>query len=65
MTFRHFKDADDVLSYVFSELIQSLECDLIRMEQDDWQSYTDFDRQEMRNKIADVRAIESKTTVMP
>ncbi|MFP3556380.1 hypothetical protein SB861_37555 [Paraburkholderia sp. SIMBA_049] len=56
-TFQHFASRDDVVQYIGNELLSSLQDDLSRMEREERRHYTDEDRQEMRNRIADVQAV--------
>ena len=56
---RYFPDRAAALSYVFSELLATLEDDLDRMSTTEREHYTSDDRTTMRRKIHDIRAIEA------
>lgn len=47
----------DVVDYIQQEIVDTLEEDLRKMEREERQHYTDEDRQDMRNRIADVKAV--------
>lgn len=54
---KHFKTHDEVMSFVESELLATLRDDLDRMEGNEAHHYTDEDREELRNKIADIETV--------
>ena len=54
---RFFNSPAQVAAYVQRELVDTLEADLSRMEEEEYHQYTDGDREEMRNRIADIKAV--------
>lgn len=52
--FKYFQDESHVRGYIETELLATLRDDLDRMEGDERKHYTKDDRQEMRDKIADI-----------
>jgi hypothetical protein len=60
---KHFADVQAVLDYVFSELSSTLEDDLNRMAGEERRHYTTADRKAMRDRIADIRAIEPRVQI--
>jgi hypothetical protein len=54
---QHFTRPQEVCGYITYELLETLKDDLQRMESHEQQHYTDEDREEMRNKIADVEMV--------
>ena len=57
LTLQHFTGLGDVLSYITSELLATLQDDLIRMEGSEAEHYDDEDRKTMRCKIADIEQV--------
>lgn len=57
-TLLHFDSVEDCLSYAGSELIQTLEQEHLTMKNREFDYYTDEDRQEMTNKIQDLKMVE-------
>lgn len=56
---RHFETSQAALDYMTQELIDTLEDDLAKMtKQPEREYYTNEDRQDMRNKIYDIKAIQ-------
>lgn len=55
---RFFETWDEVSSYVIRELLDTLHDDLGRMEGADKWHYTPSERRDMRNRIADIEALE-------
>jgi hypothetical protein len=61
----YFDNEQAALDYVMPELIATLQDDLDGMESDEAQHYEDTDREDMRNKIADLKAISDRVTLAP
>ena len=57
LTLQHFTGLGDVLCYITSELLATLQDDLIRMDGREAEHYDDEDRETMRRKIADIEKI--------
>jgi len=55
---KHFVTTGAVVSYVTGELLATMRDDLDRMQNSERQHYTDQDRQDKKDKIRDVEAIE-------
>jgi len=62
---KHFETRDDALAYVMPEFLATLRDDLERMEGSEQEHYTDADRDEMRNRLSDLEAIESDVMLAP
>lgn len=60
-----FSDESDALAYIKAELLATLEDDLSNMEGPERQHYDDADREEMRNRIADLESIMPRLTLAP
>ncbi|MDR5839377.1 hypothetical protein [Caballeronia sp. LZ034LL] len=56
-TFQHFASREAVVEYIGRELLATLQQDLENMEHGEYHQYSDEDREEMRNRIADVEAV--------
>jgi hypothetical protein len=54
--FKHFENAAQIAAFIEMEVLDSLYADLERMEETEEDYYTDEDRDEVRNKIADIKA---------
>jgi hypothetical protein len=65
MKLKHFASPYAVLAYIRDELVATLHDDLNRQEGDERARYTDEDREEMRNRIADVEAILPRLILAP
>lgn len=64
--YKHFADDTAVAFYIESELLATLKADLDNMERGECHQYTDEDREEMRNRIADIEAyFEKQNTRVP
>jgi hypothetical protein len=61
MKLKNFDSPQDVLAYVFAELHSSLGDDLGRMENEERDFYSADERRDMRNRMADIAAIEDST----
>lgn len=55
---KHFDSPEGALSYLTSELLETLKDDLGKMEREERRHYTNDDRKEMKAKIADIETIE-------
>jgi hypothetical protein len=53
----HFKSEAAALAYIKAELLPTLNDDLTRMNFSESRHYEDSDREEMRNRIADLESI--------
>lgn len=62
---KHFPNEAAALAYVMPELIATLTEDLRSMEHDEHSSYSDADREEIRNRIADLEAIADRVNLDP
>lgn len=58
----HFESPAEVVAYIGVEIVATLEDDLARMQGEESQHYTDEDRAEMVNRIADVRSLAPSLT---
>lgn len=65
MKLKHFDGVPAVLAYVTSELLDTLRDDLSKQEGDESEHYTDEDRQEMRDRIADIESISPVVESVP
>ena len=52
---KYFNNDSDLIEFVWSELLATLEDDLNGMQSHDRDSYTDEDRETMQAKIDDIR----------
>jgi len=57
IAFSHFPDLQAAVSYVVHELLSTLQDDLQKMEGSNADHYDDANRQEMKNRIADIETI--------
>ena len=54
---KYWAHPQDVVDYIQAEIVDTLEEDLRKMEREERAHYTDEDRQDMRNRIMDVKAV--------
>lgn len=65
LKFKQFSSAEDVIQFAMSEIIATLQDDLDRMQNSEREHYSKHDRENMKNKISDIKKVESLANHAP